>query len=106
MNKYEDGIAAFEHFNTLFDPYHEALHIGGDFYYRAYKKDSSEAYLRKALKCFSLISPSTAEIQKKMDKLRPLLPDDHGSDTAWKQKMARNEQAKRKTDKELKNKKF
>lgn len=106
VKRYDDGITAFEHFITLLDNHHEALHIGGDFYYRAYKKDSSEAYLRKALKCFSLISPGTTEIQKKMDKLRSLLPDENVSETAWKQKMARNEQMKRKTDKELKNKKF
>ncbi|MDX2440298.1 MAG: hypothetical protein QNK40_07060, partial [Desulfobacterales bacterium] len=106
LKKYEDGMNAFEHFNTLFGTYHEALNMGGDFYYLAFKQSKSEAFLSKALKYYSLILPATPAIQRKMDELRPLLEDDHGSDNTWKQQMARKEQEKRKTDRELKNKKF
>lgn len=106
LKEYKDGIAAFEHFNDLFKPYQEAMSLGGELYYLAYKQDKSEALLRKALKCFSQISPATPESQKKISELRAKLPDDNKSKTQWKRRMARKEQEKRKTDRELKNTKL
>ena len=106
LKRYEDGIEAFEHYNTLFNTYYEALHIGADLYYLAFKQKGSEAYIRKALKCYALISPATPDIQKKLNELRSLLQDGKGDDTAWKRNLARKEQEKRKADKEIKNKKF
>ena len=106
LKQYEEGIKAFEHFSTLFSTYYEAQQTGGDLYYLASKQSGSQAYIRKALKYYTLISPLTPEIQKKVNELRPLVQDGKGGNAAWKRKLARKEQEMRNSDKEVKNKKF
>lgn len=106
LKQYEEGIKAFEHFSTMFSTYFEALQIGGNLYYLASKQNGSQAYIRKALKYYTLISPVTPDTQKKINDLRPMIQDGKGGNTAWKRKLARKEQEKRISDKEVKNKKF
>jgi tetratricopeptide (TPR) repeat protein len=106
LKKYAQGIEAFEHFNRLFNPYLDAMYLGGELYQQAYKQNKSEASLRKALKCFSLVSPATPESQKRIKKLRAKLPDNNESKTQWKQRMALKEQERRNAERELKNAKL
>lgn len=106
LKQYEEGIEVFEHYNSLFGSYPEAMQIGGELFNLAYRQNKSEEYLRKALRCFSNVSPSTPEVEKKIKELRALLPDENESETRWKQKMARKEQEKRKSARESKYKKL
>lgn len=106
LKMYEEGIEEFEHYDHLFGGYPEAMQIGGELFSLAYRQNKSEEYLRKALRCFSNVSPSTAEVEKKIREIRSLLPDENESETRWKQKMARKEQAKRKSARESKYKKL